>query len=150
MATKNILWCIQNCAAYVAHDDAMDELNSLTRKLEIGQAQFTEMKSEISRLHQALTEANELYNAVEAMNLELNEHITQDELAFVQMIHANTRLTEDVKRLTAELAQCKHALDDEGEMCECGHPMSEHSHKHGAGCLVLMNDWVYCKCEVTK
>jgi len=81
---------------------------------------------------------------------ELRERVIQDELAFVQMIHANTRLTEDVKRLTAELAQCKHALDDKGEMCECGHPMSEHSHKHGAGCLVLMNDWVYCKCEATK
>ena len=142
MAAENILWCIQNCTAYVAHDDAMDELNSLTSKLEIGQAQFIEMKSEILRLHDALTQANELYNAVEAMNLELTERIAQDELAFGFMREANTLLTADVKRLTAELEQCKHALDDEGEMCECGRPLDEHE-KDGlhpcteSGCLMF-------------
>ena len=68
-----------------------------------------------AKLRQALTEANELYNAVEAMNLELIERIAQDELAFGFMREANTLLTADVTRLTAELAQCKHALDDEGD-----------------------------------
>jgi len=79
---------------------------------------------EITQLREALTQANELYNAVEAMNLELTERIAQDELAFGFMREANTLLTADVKRLTAELVQCKHALDD--EVCECGRPLDEH------------------------
>ena len=86
---------------------------------------------------------------------ELTEHIAQDELAFKQMIHANTRLTEDVKRLTAELEQCKHALDDEGEdldaaMCKCGHPLREH--RHGE-CIEQQPDGYICECnnfEVAK
>ena len=97
---------------------------------------------EVTQLREALTQANELYNAVEAMNLELTERIAQDELAFGFMREANTLLTADVKRLTAELEQCKHALDDEGEMCECGRPLDEHE-KDGlhpcteSGCLMF-------------
>ncbi len=111
-----------------------------------------DLRKEIAQLREALTQANELYNAVEAMNLELTERIAQDELAFGFMREANTLLTADVTRLTAELEQCKHALDDEGEdatMCKCGHPMSEHTSKYGAGCLVLLENQNYCKCSVT-
>ena len=68
---------------------------------------------EVTQLRQALAEANALYNTVEGFNLELTERVAQDELAFKLMIEANTRLTEDVARLTAELAQCKHALEGE-------------------------------------
>ncbi len=86
--------------------------------------EYAQLFADAVNLRQALTEANELYNAVEAMNLELTERIAQDELAFGFMREANTLLTADVKRLTAELAQCKHALDD--EVCECGRTLDEH------------------------
>ncbi len=87
-----------------------------------------DLRKEIAQLREALTQASELYNAVEAMNLELTERIAQDELAFGFMREANTLLTADVKRLTAELAQCKHALDDEGEDdCTCGHSLDSHT-----------------------
>lgn len=81
-----------------------------------------------AKLRQALTEANMLYNTVEGFNLELTERVAQDELAFGFMKEANTRLTEDVARLTSELAQCKHALDDEGEdACTCSHSLDSHT-----------------------
>ena len=35
---------------------------------------------------------------------------------------------ETIARLEAELAQCKHALDDEGEdTCTCGHSLDSHT-----------------------
>lgn len=110
--------------------------------------------TEITKLREALTQANELHNAVEAMNLELTERITQDELAFGFMREANTLLTADVKRLTAELAQCKHALDDEvedlNEMCKCGHYLG--NHRLGE-CIEQQSDGYICECnnfEVAK
>ncbi len=120
MATENILWRIQNCAAYVAHDDAMDELNSLTRKLEIGHAQFTEMQSEILRLHEALTQANELYNAVEAMNLTLTERIEYANAGdlvtipreLVLAMEAKMKLYENTLKFISEQTLC---TDDKRE-----------------------------------
>ncbi len=82
------------------------------------------------------------------MNLELTERIAQDELAFGFMREANTLLTADVKRLTAELEQCKHALDDEGEICECGHSIYDHTRK--GGCFEPSEDdsgMTYCTCS---
>ena len=90
--------------------------------------EYAQLFADAVNLRQALTEANALYNTVEGFNLELTERVAQDELAFKLMIEANTRLTEDVARLKAELSQCKHALDDEGEnVCECGHSMDSHT-----------------------
>ena len=102
--------------------------NLVDGKLEFFATHFDDGLSEVERLRQALTEANALYNTVEAINLDLTERIAQDELAFGFMKEANTRLTEDVARLEAELAQCKHALDDEGEdVCTCGHLLDSHT-----------------------
>ncbi len=44
---------------------------------------------------------------------ELSEIITQDNIGFRLMLDANTRLTDENKRLREDLTKCLHALDDE-------------------------------------
>jgi len=60
---------------------------------------------------------------------------------------------ETISRLTAELAQCKHALDDDdldAAMCKCGHPLRGHSQ---GVCIESCSDGLVCECnnfEVAK
>lgn len=108
----------------------------------------TALKLENEDLRQALTEANQLYSDVEAMNLrlteklqeaqhlynereaenlrltksieymaveikELTETVTQDGIAFRNMLEANRQLIAENTQLREDLTKCLHALDEE-------------------------------------
>ena len=82
---------------------------------------------------------------------QLHEDAKLSDMAWKDNQAALKAQAETIARLTAELAQCKHAPDDEGEdvdMCRCGH----HGHEHKTtqfmtmGCFHQNKSNVYCGC----
>ena len=100
--------------------------------------------------HEVLAQADIIAD-LEAQTIAQARTIREQAVIIREHQAADVLAVEAIRSLKAELAQCAldDEVEDEVEMCECGHPMSEHSHRYGAGCLVLLNDGVFCKCEVT-
>ncbi len=126
-----------------------------------GLSEAERLKVEIAQLRDALTQANERVAVVEDKNINLEQKIEYANAGDLVTIPRELVLAmeaklkeqaETIARLTAELAQCKHALDDEGEMCECGHPMGEHYYETDEiekGCMHIVNNErsLYCECH---
>ena len=110
---------------------------------------MTETIAELKfKLMQSSTLIESRDEEVKALSLEvtqLREDAKLSDMAWKDNQAALKAQAETIARLEAELAQCKHALDNEGEMCKCGHTRDEHNYDSIDGCAHV-DDFDFCPC----
>ena len=97
--------------------------------------------------HEVLAQADIIAD-LEAQTIAQARTIREQAVIIREHQAADVLAVEAIQRLTAELTQCKHALDDEGEdlneMCKCGHYLG--NHRLGE-CVEQQSDGYICECN---
>ena len=98
MQNESIIWCIQNCAAYVMSEDAQVELNNITAR--------------IAELETHVENANIAAKSLQIQNVKLIREVARLTAGSEAMQEDAANNTITIKMLMAQLAELKAPIED--------------------------------------